>query len=249
LAEGFTAYRMSAFYPGVYLESRVGDPYSSIYAIKIKRTPDGQKIVGSNGYYERESTPSYIGSVLPDWTGGISNVFKYKNFSLSGLIDFQKGGVIFLRGYQTAIYAGTMKITAENGVRENPIVAEGVMQTGVDANGDPTYATNTIPAASNKQYFRLMRKTPGDFTVFDASFIKLREVALQYNFPSKIISKIGLSKAKVSLIGRNLAILYRNTPEGYNPESAGNSSGNIQGREYGQLPTARSFALSFNISL
>jgi len=249
LAEGIDSYLMSTFYPGVTLESRVGMPYSSIYAIKIKRTDDGRKIVGTDGYYERGDDLEFIGSVLPDWTGGISNTFRYKNFSLSGLIDIQKGGVIFLRGYQTAIYAGTMKITAENGVRENPIIAEGVMQTGIDGNGNPIYAENTTPATSFKQYFRLMRKTPGDFTIFDASFIKLREISLNYNLPNKFAKKIKMRNVSLSLIGSNLAILYRNTPEGYNPESVGNASGNIQGREYGQLPSARSFAFNIKLSL
>ncbi len=249
LAQGMKSYVMSSFYGGVTLESRVGEPYSSIYAIKIKRTPDGQKIVNSTtGYYEKDDEKSFMGSVLPDWTGGISNTFKYKNFTLSGLIDFQKGGVIFLRGYQTAIYAGTMKITAENGVRERALIAEGVMQTGVDGNGNPIYSENTTPAANNKEYFRLMRKTPGDFTVFDASFIKLREVTLQYRIPNSFVSKLKMKNASIGITGRNLAILFRHTPEGYNPESAGNASGNIQGREYGQLPTARSFAFNLNIS-
>ncbi len=249
LADGMNSYIMADFYPGVTLESRIGEPYSSIYARKIKRTPDGQKIVNANtGYYELGDI-EFIGSILPDWTGGVTNSFRYKNFTISGLIDFQKGGTVFLRGYQTAIYAGTMEITAENDVRERPLIAEGVMQVGVDGNGEPIYETNTTPALSNTEYFRLMRKNPGDFTVFDASFIKLREVSLQYHLPKKFANKIYMNNVVLSIIGRNLAILYRNTPEGYNPESVGNSSGNIQGREYGQLPTARSFAFNIKLSL
>ncbi len=249
LAKGMESYLMATFYPGVTLESRVGEPFSSIYARKIKRTHDGQKIVNATtGYYERDDDLTFMGSILPDFTGGVMNTFKYKNFTLSGLIDFQKGGVIFLRGYQTAIYAGTMKITAENDVREKPLIAEGVMQTGTDSSGNPIYSENTTPAQNYKQYFRLMRKTPGDFTVFDASFIKLREISLQYRIPGDFVSKLQMKSASVGIIGRNLAILFRNTPEGYNPESAGNSSGNIQGREYGQLPAARSIALNLNIS-
>jgi hypothetical protein len=248
LADGMKSYVMSYFYPGVTLESRVGEPFSSIYARKVKRAPDGQMIVDADGYYVNGDV-EFIGSVLPDWTAGVSNSLSYKNFSLSALIDIQKGGVFFARGYQTAIYAGTIGLTAANGVRENGVVAEGVMQNGTDANGNPVYVTNTTPAASYKHYFRLMRRNPGDFTVFDASFVKLREVSLKYNIPSKFVEKILLKKASVSLYGTNLAILYRNTPQGYDPESAGNSAGNIQGREYGQLPRARTFGLRLNMSL
>ncbi len=242
LAAGLDSYLHTTFYPTVTLESRIGEPYSSIYARKVARDPNGNMIVGPDGYYVNGEIER-IGSVLPDWTSGISNTFTYKNFSFSALIDIQKGGVFFGRGYQTALYAGTLKETAANGVRENGIVAEGVMS---DGNGG--YVPNTTPAASVSQFFRLKRRNPGDFTVFDASFIKLREMSLQYNFSSKNLGKLPISGLKISIIGRNLAILSRNTPKGYDPESAGNASGNIQGREYGQLPTARTIGMNVKLS-
>lgn len=246
LAEGLDTYLMSTFYTSgpasVTLESRVGEAFSSIYATKIARDPNGNKIVDANGYYvsgEQEN----IGSVLPDWTSGVTNTFTYKNFALSALIDIQKGGVFYGRGYQTAIYAGTLAETAANGVRENGIVAEGVMS---DGNGG--YVTNTTPAASVDQYFRLYRRNPGDFTTFDASFVKLREVSFNYTFPSKLTEKLKLNSLNLSLVGRNLAILHRNTPKGYDPESAGNASGNIQGREYGQLPSTRTIGMNLKLT-
>ena len=246
LAEGLDTYLMSTFYTSgparVSLESRIGEPFSSIYATRIARDPDGNKIVDSNGYYV-SGEQEFIGSVLPDWTSGITNTITYKNFTLSALIDIQKGGVFFGRGYQTAIYAGTIDITAANGVRENGIVAEGVMEDGSGG-----YVTNTTPAADFKQYFRLMRRNPGDFTTFDASFVKLREMSLQYAFPAKLLDKLPINSLNISLVGRNLAILSRNTPDGYDPESAGNASGNIQGREYGQLPTARTVGMNIKLS-
>ncbi|MBJ2173848.1 SusC/RagA family TonB-linked outer membrane protein [Aureibaculum sp. A20] len=246
LAEGLDSYLMSTFYTSgpaiVTLESRVGEPFSSVYATKIARDPDGNKIVDANGYYV-SGEQEFIGSVLPDWTSGITNTISYKNFTLSALIDIQKGGVYYARGYQTAIYAGTIDITAANGVRENGLVADGVMS---DGNGG--YVTNTTPVASVDQYFRLMRRNPGDFTTFDASFVKLREMSLQYSFSSEVLEKLSLSALNISLVGRNLAILSRNTPDGYDPESAGNASGNIQGREYGQLPTARTVGMNIKLS-
>ena len=242
LAAGLDSYLHTTFYPTVTLESRVGEPYSSIYARKVARDPNGNMIVGPDGYYVNGEIER-IGSVLPDWTSGITNTIRYKNFSLSALIDIQKGGVIFGRGYQTALYAGTLAETTANGVRENGVVAEGVMD---DGNGG--YVTNTTPAVSVSQFFRLKRRNPGDFTVFDASFVKLREMSLQYKFPSRVLGSLPISGLNISIIGRNLAILSRNTPNGYDPESAGNASGNIQGREYGQLPTARTIGMNVKIS-
>ncbi len=246
LPEGIQSILHATFYASgnsrVFLESRVGEPFSAIYATKIKTDSQGRRIVrdaaSSNpGTWMPAEKPEFFGSVLPNWTAGLVNNVSYKSFNLSFLLDMQDGGVVFLRGYQTALYAGTMLETTENNIREDGIVLDGVFENGQknDINLDA------------KTYSRLKRRTPGDHTVFDASFIKLREVSLGYSIPTKYVKKAYFSGARISLVGRNLAILKRNTPKGYDPESVGNSSGNIQGREYGQLPGARS--IGFNLSL
>ncbi len=246
LPNGINSILHATFYSSggsrVFLESRVGEPFSSIYATKIATDTKGNRIVRNNdastpGSWLPAEEATFIGSVLPNWTAGINNSFNYKSFNLSFLFDVQNGGVIFLRGYQTALYAGTMIETAENGIRENGIILDGVWEDG----------TKNNIVLDAKTYSRLKRRTPGDHTVFDASFVKLREVAIGYDLPSSILNKTFFSGARISLVGRNLAILKRNTPDGYDPESAGNTSGNLQGREYGQLPGARS--VGFNLSL
>lgn len=246
LPEGINSILHTTFYASgysrVFLESRIGEPFSSVYATKIATDENGNHIIrgpdGSTpGSYLPALEPEFIGSVLPNWTAGLYSSLTYKSFNLSFLLDMQNGGVIFLRGYQTALYAGTMEVTAANGIRENGIVLEGVWEDGTP---------NDI-VLDAKNYSRLQRRTPGDHTVFDASFVKLREVSIGYDLPSTLVNKIHFSGARLSVVGRNLAILHRNTPKGYDPESAGNSSGNIQGREYGQLPGARS--IGFNLSL
>lgn len=246
LPEGINSILHTTFYASggsrVFLESRIGEPFSSIYATKIATDENGNRIVRNNdsstpGSWLPASEATFIGSILPNWTAGLRNTVSYKSFNLSFLLDMQDGGAIFLRGYQTALYAGTMLETTENGIREDGIVLDGVWEDGT---------VNDI-VLDAKTYSRLKRRTPGDHTVFDASFVKLREVSLSYNLPSGILDKTLFSGAKISLVGRNLAILHRNTPDGYDPESAGNTSGNIQGREYGQLPGARS--MGFNLSL
>lgn len=75
--------------------------------------------------------------------------------------------------------------------------------------------------------------------VYDASYIKLREVSIGYTFPKKVLQKIGcIQSLKISAVGRNLAILYQNTPKGIDPEAT-STTGNAQGVENGfSLPTA-----------
>ena len=83
--------------------------------------------------------------------------------------------------------------------------------------------------------------------IFDASFIKLREISLGYDFPKKLIANIKMSNARISLVGRNLWILYQKTPKGLDPEAALNA-GNDQGLESGSLPPATTLGFDVKIS-
>ena len=86
-----------------------------------------------------------------------------------------------------------------------------------------------------------------DLIIYDASFVKLREIGVGYNLPRKLISKIKMSSARVSLVGRDLWILYQKTPKGLDPEAALNA-GNGQGLESGSLPPNTSFGMTLKIA-
>ena len=226
----------------VFLEHKVGQPMFSVYSTKIARDAQGRALIQDDsdsnpGAYVSADTAAFFGSILPNWTAGITNSISYKGFNLGFLIDMQDGGVYYGRGYQTALYAGTLLETVANNQREDGIVLE-----GVHADGTP----NTINLDA-QTYNRLKRRTPGDHTTFDASFVKLREISLGYNLPASFVDKTPFSRLGITIVGRNIAFLHRNTPKGYDPESVGNASGNIQGREYGALPTARSIGVNLNI--
>ncbi len=246
LIDGLDNILVTTFYASgparVFYEHKVGQPMYSVYSTKIARNAQGQALIqdesdSNPGAYISADTAAFFGSILPNWTAGITNSLSYKNFRLGFLIDIQDGGVYYARGYQTALYAGTPIETIENNIRQDGIVLDGVHMDG---------SPNTINLDA-QTYNRLKRRTPGDHTTFDASFVKLREVSIGYTFPAAIIDKTPFSKFGVSIVGRNLAFLHRNTPDGYDPESVGNASGNIQGREYGALPTARSIGINLNI--
>jgi TonB-linked SusC/RagA family outer membrane protein len=86
-----------------------------------------------------------------------------------------------------------------------------------------------------------------DLVIYDASFVKLREVSISYNLPKKLISKIKMSNARISIVGRNLWILYQKTPKGLDPEAAMNA-GNGQGLESGSLPPATTLGFDIKIA-
>ncbi|HAH36711.1 MAG TPA: hypothetical protein DCL81_09390, partial [Algoriphagus sp.] len=81
--------------------------------------------------------------------------------------------------------------------------------------------------------------------VYDASFAKLREFSFGYTFPRAFIERTPFQSLSLSLVGRNLAILWKNTPN-IDPEAAYTTSGNAQGLEFFSVPANRSFG--FNLS-
>ena len=81
--------------------------------------------------------------------------------------------------------------------------------------------------------------------IYDAGYIKLREVVLSYNLPSKLLGKAFIKGASISFIGSNLWIIHKDLP--YADPESGMTAGNIQGYTTGSLPTTRDF--TFNLKL
>lgn len=226
------------------IEARPGQPLNTIVGPDFERDPDGNKIVNDDGTYPVSTTLSPLGSVLPDWTGGITNSFNYKGINLSFLISAQKGGNLFSLSSMFGKYSGLFEETAADNIRQVYMVAEGVKNVGTDE--EPQYVPNDIEV--NPQTFFSSLFGHGGAYTYDASFVKLREMSLGYSLPVRILEKTPFSKITFSLIGRNLAILYRQVPH-LDPESAVNGSGNIQGYEGGAFPSQRSYGFSVNFGL
>ncbi len=88
--------QLASLQGGVTINAREGEPYGVIQGTDYIYDPDGNKVVGSNGYYERSETSDIVlGSIQPDYNAGITNTITYKGVSLSFLVDMQMGGSIF----------------------------------------------------------------------------------------------------------------------------------------------------------
>ena len=245
LAEGIEFMQLASVQGGVTLGGALNEPFGTIRGKDLVYHANGQPIVKTNGYYQlTTATTAKIGNITPDWTGGVKNTFKYKNFSLSALVDIQKGGDVFSLdtwyGYATGLYdftAGTNELG--NPVRNSNATGGGIILPGVKADGTP----NTVRAAANTYanpwgYARAANSQH----VYDASFVKLREVSLSYVFPKDLINKFSLENLSFSVIGRNLWIIHKNTP--YSDPEAGLGSGNIQGYQSGAYPAVKEIGAS-----
>lgn len=223
-----------------------GEPYGQIYGSDFIYDDQGNKVVGANGLYVSSDVKN-LGSILPDYNAGIRNTFNYKNFSLSALIDMQKGGKFFSISNMFGKYTGVLEETAANNVRETGVVSEGVTGT-VARNADGSYTvTNTeentrvVPAAN---YFGHYYSGPTSQNVFDADYFKLREVTLSYTLPRQWTGPFG--GITISGFARNLAT-WGLANSHFDPEMATNGSGNIQGFEGGNLPSSRTFGLNLRL--
>ena len=210
-----------------------GYPYMSFFGQTFQKDDNGNTIVDANGIPLVNPDREFLGSTIADFAGGLRNTFTYKNFSLGALIDFQGGGVIHSTSLQWAKYSGMLPETAEGGIRENGLLVEGVTETG-----EPN--TTTVDPQTYYQSIWYVAEP----NVYDASFIKLREVTFGYSIPNKVFGNSGIKDAKISFLGRNLAILFSNLP--YLDPQGVNGAGNIQGLENAQIPTSRS--LGFDVS-
>jgi TonB-linked SusC/RagA family outer membrane protein len=246
----------------------VGQPYGTLFGNAFLRDGNGNIVVNATGAPQTDPNKKVLGKYTPDWIGGIYNTFSYKGVSLGVLIDASFGGSIYNGTYATGTYTGVLASTlpgraAEFGgisyyypgnVKANgtvrlangataPVGAtvydDGIIFNGVTADGKPN--EKILPA---QQYYKSFR-TIDEANIFDASYVKLREVKLSYNLPSKWIKSLSLQGVSVSLVGRNLWIIHRNV-EDIDPEVAFNT-GNGQGLESLSNPTTRSYGLNLNV--
>ncbi|BDD02702.1 SusC/RagA family TonB-linked outer membrane protein [Aureibacter tunicatorum] len=226
-----------------------GQPLGAILATNYVYDDNGNKIVGEDGFYKRTSEKEVVGSAAPDWTGGVRNTFSYKGFTLSALIDASIGGEMFSLtkywGRGTGVLEETVFTNDLGNPVRNPVTDDatsgGWILDGVKEDGTPNTTRVHMGWNGGMHY----NKLPEVSAVEDASWVKLRELSLSYNFPKQIIDKTPFTNISLAVVGSNLAILHRNA-EHFDPEAT-YSTGGVQGLDIGTLPTSRSYG--FNVKL
>ena len=243
LADGLDTYTLGTV-RGMTVEARKGQPYGTFFGQGFLRAPSGEIVYDNSGYPRIDPTRRILGNFTPRWIGGIQNTFTYKNLSLSTLIDAKAGGDIFSQSINIGRYTGVLAETTLG--RETGIVGQGVVNTGTTEN--PVYTPNTKSISSEEWHHKYYLLTNNEETIFDGSYVKLREVRLTYRLPGKVFTRLPFRDITVSAVGRNLALLYSNVPH-IDPETSYYNDGNLQGIENGQIPTTRSigFNVSFNL--
>lgn len=242
LAEGLLDQQVIGTGGNATLIAKVGGTTGDIYGFGFLRAPDGQIIYNSNGLPARPADIQYIGNAYADWKGGWLNEFTYKNFSMSFLIDGQYGGIIYSQTHHKMSEQGKLEHTLL-GREDGYIIGQGVVD-----NGDGTYSPNTKQVNLADYYADYYRRANVESNSFDASFIKLREFRLAYNFPRSVLARTFLQQATLAIYGRDLAMIT-DFPI-FDPEVSALNGGTIlPGIEMGQLPTPRTYGVNITLKL
>lgn len=239
---------LGSFQGGVSINATKGEPYGTIRGSNFLFHENGGKIVGTNGRYRiSPASNQVIGNVNADWTGAVINNIRYKNFTLGFLIDIKKGGDVFSLDQYYGLATGAYEETAGlndlgNEVRAPLDQGGGLIVEGVKDDGTP----NDLRISAEDFGLYGYRRNPAAAFVYDASFIKLREVTLDFAFPTDWMRNGGTFKsASLGVYGRNLWIIHKNLPNA-DPED-GISSGNVQGYQGGSYPSVRTMGVNLKL--
>ncbi len=241
LAPGLNQYSLSSGWSGLQIKAEVGQGFG-IYGLAWDKDPNGNIIIdAASGLKKPSATAQRLGNIYPAYTLGINNQFTFKSFTLSGLIDIREGGS-FYSGTVANLRTGGLAV--ETGGDRTPIVDKGVNL--VSGN----YVTNTTPVRSMQEYWgneAAVGNTIGN--VFDASYVKLREIRFSYALPAKLLKSTVFKSAEIGVEGRNLWLIKSHVPH-VDPEANFFGAGVVgEGVEFNSIPSTRSFGFNLRFGL
>lgn len=254
LASGVENITLGSFQGGVTINASLGDKFGTIKGKNFVYAPDGSKVVTSSGIYAMTGTNSVIGNMQPDWFGSFRNDLRYKNWNMSFQIDWRQGGQIFsldqYYGQETGLYPNTVFTNdLGNPVRNTLEQGGGYILPGVKNVGTadaPNYVKNDIRLDASIDGAFGYGSNPNAAFVYSATYIKLREVALSYSFPKRLLENTFIKGLSLSAVGNNLWIIKKYLPYA-DPESS-LSAGNVQGYQTSPLPTTRTYSLNLKLN-
>ena len=248
-----------------YLEP--GFPYGYLRGDVSARDANGNLLIDqSTGFVFTDPNPQMIGNPNPDYKLGITNMLSYKGINLSVLWDMTKGGQFYSESINSMLGRG---VTRDNEDREWVAIIKGVYGDPVpvpDANGLNRYVPlmvdgQTVPnqtkITSNDLYFAggglsstFATNGADEYSVFDGTVYRLREISIGYDLPKSVVSKMKLNGINVSLSGRNLWYLAPNIPKyiNWDPEMSAFGTSQIQGTELSGAPSTRRYGFNINVT-
>lgn len=234
----------------VYLNNYTGRPYGTLEGRAYQRDEaTGLILLDQNNLPMPTDEVEELGSILPDFTGGLLNTVTYKNFQLSAMIDFQAGGAFYSRTLSLSDRTGLSERSAamnDQGKNVRDPLNEG---GGVKVHGISTESGDEVTAyVSAQAYYGRVGQQIDEEYVYDATYVKLRELRLGYNFGKGVLGKLPVQKVGVAIIARNLWQIHQAAPKGIDPSELSAGYQGVSWYESGQLNSVRSIGLDLNIT-
>ena len=240
LQEGISNQIIYSHDGNVTIEARVGGRMGDMYGRGFQRSPEGKIIYSSVGLPAAlDPVTKKWGNAFADWKAGLLNEFIIKNIRVSVLLDGQKGGSMYSQTNHKSNTLGKTKVTLPG--RDGGIVGDGVVP-----GPDGKYTVNTVNVAASSYYDNYYTISNAETNIFDASFLKIREVRIEFNLPDSWLQKLGIQKTSIAAYGREL-FNFTKFP-GFDPEGGNLNSGTLTpGVELMQFPSTRNMGLNLTL--
>lgn len=260
----------------VTINAEEGQPYGVIRGTDYLTDADGYHMIGLDGK-PISADNQYLGNIQPKFTGSVINNIRFKKFDINVLLDFKSGGLLFSASDYTGVdqgnslrslefrdeYAFSYLVLKEDGNELNGYnTITGLPYSDADRvkggifpgrlyglnieTGEYEYKGLNTQYLSAQTYWEQASKMTSAF-LYDASFIKIREVSIGYEIPAELLKKTPVKNLHLAIVGRNLWTIYQNTPFGIDPQATA-STGNDQGIESAFALPAAFYGFDFKIS-
>ncbi len=247
LAPGLDDLALTSGFSGLSIRAAPGEAFG-LYGAGWERSPNGDVVISASTGERVRGDRTNLGNINPDWQLGVENKVTYKGFTLSALVDVSQGGVLWSGTINGLRSSGLVEETLEN--RGRIFIDKGVNK--ITANdGSVSYVENTTPVRSMQDFWDNYNdgsNTEG--AIFDASYIKLREISLSYQLPSSMLDNLFINRMSVGIEARNLLLIDSNVPH-IDPEASFFGPSLVGGQanvEFWSVPSTTSIGGNIRIS-
>ncbi|MFK7921559.1 MAG: SusC/RagA family TonB-linked outer membrane protein [Bacteroidia bacterium] len=242
----------------LFVEDKLGERRGAMYGKGYERAPNGEILYTKSGDTQR-SEKIYLGNYNPDWMGSLYNQIEWGPLNLSFLLDVRYGG---------AFYSSTNYNLNIRGLSEPTLLG------GTDANGNATPRENILPdgmyldegtyreltkedliesglssgGLTGQQYWEnIMDSEIPEAVMFDATYLKFRELSFSYTLPTAFLAKARIRSARLGVVVRNLAVWTEVPNVDAETFSFSDQAGAVPGLDRGGIPSVRNIALNLNL--
>lgn len=258
LKEGVTRIDLGTVLTSISTYAEAGMPYGYLRGTVNYRDANGNLLINpQTGGLIENTEQAFLGNAYPKAKIGVNNTFSYKGFSLTALVDMTIGGSIFTETVNTELGRGVTKDT-EN--RSTSWVIPGyygdtntglpLLVNGQEVPNQTRLTTNDLYFASDAAHETFAINAASEWSVYDATVYRLREVTFGYTFPKTMFQRLPIGSVTVSVSGRNLFYYAPYMPKysHFDPETNSFGSSNVQGIEVSTAPTVKRYGVNLTVT-